>query len=96
MGCRLLMLLALLLAAPVFAEEAPAVRTYPPKVHNSACSLAESMANKMRMLGVNTGQSAEQDCRKLAPTMGDADLAEFIRCCVARLTAGPATAPAKP
>ena len=91
-----MMVLALILAAPVLAEDAPTVRTYPPKVHNSACSLAESMASKMRMLGANTGQSAEQDCRKLAPTMGDADLAEFMRCCVARMTAGPATAPAKP
>ena len=61
-----------------------------PAVHRSACGLGASMAGKLAGQPMSAERAA-QTCQSLLPTMGDADAAEFKRCCTARLQAGAAT-----
>jgi len=63
-----------------------------PAVHRSACGLGASMAGKLAARPM-TAERASQTCQSLMPAMGDADAAEFKRCCAAKLQAG-ADAPA--
>ena len=78
----------LVVAAPVLAADQPGGTKRPPTVYHSACSLGESMASKF---GSNRVASnvAQQTCRQLQPTMDPANAAEYMRCCVTRLTGGP-------
>jgi hypothetical protein len=75
---RVLMVVGLLFVAQAVAAEAPPQST--PKVHNSACSLAESMASKFAAKKMSE-EDAKRTCAQLAPSMGDADRVEFMRCC---------------
>ncbi len=75
---RVLMVVGLLFAVQAVAAEAPPQPT--PKIHNTACSLAESMASKFTAKKMSA-EDAKRTCEQLAPTMGDADHAEFMRCC---------------
>lgn len=63
-----------------------------PATHRSACGLGASMAGKLAGQPM-TAERAAQTCLSLMPKMGDADAAEFKRCCAATLQAG-AGAPA--
>jgi hypothetical protein len=87
---QVLAVVALLLSAPAVAEDRPPVQKTPPRVHNSACALADSMASKLSTKTKLTPQAAQQSCHALAPTMSAADHAEFMRCCVRRFTTGAA------
>ena len=58
-----------------------------PAVHRSACGLGTSMARKLAAKPM-TAERASQTCQSLMPTMGDADAAEFKRCCATTLQAG--------
>lgn len=71
------------------AQPAPAST---PAVHRTACGLGESMARKLASQPMSSERAA-QTCQSLMPKMGDADAAEFKRCCAATLQAG-AGAPA--
>jgi hypothetical protein len=81
--------IASLVAGAVAAQPAPAGT---PAVHRTACGLGESMARKLTGQPMS-GERASQTCQSLMPKLGDADAAEFTRCCAARLQAG-AGAPA--
>lgn len=85
--------IGMLLAAPSLADDKPQVHPTPPVVHKTACSLAESMASKLGYKGKVKHEVAVQSCQMLAPTMKPKDHAEFMRCCVKRLEAGPTTQP---
>ena len=86
------LLLGSLCAVRAWAADAPPVAT--PRTHNSACSLAESMASKLGTAHVEHG-AAQHSCEALAPTMSPADHAEFMRCCTKTLETGvPAGKPA--
>lgn len=78
---RVLIVVGLLFLVQAVAAEAPPQLT--PKIHNSACSLAESMTSKFAAKKLSAGD-AKRTCEQLAPTMGDADHAEFMRCCTKR------------
>jgi len=80
---RTLMVIGLFFVVQAVGAEAPPQPTQAPKTHNTACSLAESMAGKLAAKKM-TAAEAERTCRQLAPTMNDADRAEFMRCCSAR------------
>jgi hypothetical protein len=80
---RMLMVIGLFFVVQAVAAESPPQPTQAPKVHNTACSLAESMAGKFATKKMNAAD-AERTCRQLAPSMNDAERAEFMRCCVAR------------
>ena len=75
---RILVVVGLLFVVQAVADEAPPHPT--PKIHNSACSLAESMAGKFAAKKMSA-EDAKRTCEQLAPTMGDADKVEFMRCC---------------
>ena len=81
---RMLMVIGLFLVVQAVAAESPPQPTQAPKIHNTACSLAESMAGKFATEKMNAA-NAERTCRQLAPAMNDADHTEFMRCCIARL-----------
>ena len=88
--------IGMLLASPAVAGDKPEVRRTPPAVHKTACSLAESMASKLGYRGKVKHEIAVQSCQMLAPTMNPTDHAEFMRCCVKRLEAGPTAAKPTP
>ena len=72
-----------LVASAVAAQPAPQP-TQSPRIHHTACSLAESMASRLGAKKMSA-EAAQSTCKQLAPSMNDADTAEFIRCCAARL-----------
>jgi hypothetical protein len=78
---RVVMGVSLLFVVQAVAAEAPPQPT--PKIHNTACSLAESMSSKFAAKKMSA-EDAKRTCAQLAPTMGDADHAEFMRCCTKR------------
>jgi hypothetical protein len=96
-----LLIQACVLTACVATTTALAQKTPPrpspptPRVHHSACELAESMASRLADKAVIEPARAQQTCQMLMPTMKPADAADFMRCCVNRLTKG-AAAPPKP
>lgn len=67
----------------VTAQPAP-VQTSPPKVHRSACALAESMASKFPSKRMKADE-VQRTCEALAPSMRPEDRVEFMRCCTAKL-----------
>ena len=75
---RMLMVVGLFFVVQAVAAETPPPST--PKIHNTACSLAESMTSKFAAKKMGA-EDAKRTCEQLAPTMGDADHAEFMRCC---------------
>jgi hypothetical protein len=86
----------LLAVRTVMAEAPPPVTTYAPKYHKTACSLGESLASKLGSKKLSH-KEAERNCQMLAPSaMGDADRAEFMRCCLAQLVGGATGQPEKP
>ena len=85
--------IGMLLASPLAAGEKPQARRTPPTVHKTACSLAESMASKLGYRGKVKHDVAVQNCQMLVPTMNAKDHADFMRCCVRQLEAGPAAKP---
>jgi len=80
---RMLTVIGLFFVVQAVAAESPPQPTQAPKIHNTACSLAESMAGKFATKKMDAAD-AERTCRQLAPTMNDADRTEFMRCCIAR------------
>ena len=80
---RMLMVIGLFFVVQAVAAESPPLPIQTPKIHNTACSLAESMAGKFSTKKMNAADG-ERTCRQLAPTMNDAERAEFMRCCIAR------------
>jgi hypothetical protein len=80
------------LSAAIAAAQAPPPGKTP-RVHTSACSLADSMASRFALKNVSPEQ-AESMCKQLAPVMSAEDLAEFMRCCTTRLRTGKAAGPA--
>ena len=80
---RVLMLITLLFVIQAVAAEPPPQPTQAPKMHRTACSLAESMASKLAAKKMSA-EDAQRTCQQLAPSMNDADHAEFMRCCTAR------------
>lgn len=78
---RVWIVIGLLFVGQAVAAESPPQPT--PKIHNTACSLAESMASKFAAKKLSA-QDAQRTCQQLAPTMDDADHAEFMRCCTKR------------
>jgi hypothetical protein len=80
---RMLAVIGLFFVVQAVAAEPPPQPTQAPKIHNTACSLAESMAGKFATKKMNAAD-AERTCQQLAPTMNDADHTEFMRCCIAR------------
>ncbi len=81
---RVWAVIALAPIAQALAADPPPIRTYPPKVHHSICSLAESLADKFPSKKL-TSEEAQHTCQQLAPTLNAENLAEFMRCCRARL-----------
>ncbi len=83
-------LAALALGCGVALAQTPPPAT--PQVHHSACALAESMAGSLRKAGKPPWQvgHAQEACKTLLPTMDKANAAEFLRCCMQRLTGVPA------
>jgi len=73
----------LFVVSAVAAQPAPQP-TQSPRIHHTACSLAESMASKLGTKKMSAAD-AQRTCKQLAPAMNDADTAEFMRCCTARL-----------
>ncbi len=78
--------ISLLLASTAVASQVEQVS--PPQTHNSACSLAESMAGKLGYKSKLSHDAAERTCQALSPTMDPANHAEFMRCCLQRLESG--------
>ncbi|MBI4517445.1 MAG: hypothetical protein HY699_16705 [Deltaproteobacteria bacterium] len=73
--------------APELPKEPPKrAELSPPLTHNSACSLAESMAAKLGYKHKPSANVAQSNCQALAPDMKPADKAEFVRCCIKQLT----------
>jgi hypothetical protein len=88
----------LLAACIAWAQEQPPAPGQPPKlgtprVHHTPCELAQAMAERLATKGVIDQSRAQEACQMLAPTMSAADQADFVRCCVQRLTQGAATPP---
>ncbi len=80
---------ALALGGGVALAQTPPPAT--PQVHHSACALAESMAGSLRKTGKPWEVAqAQEACKTLVPTMDKANAAEFLRCCMQRLTGAPA------
>jgi len=73
----------LFVVSAVAAQPAPQP-TQSPRIHHTACSLAESMASKLGTKKMSA-EAAQRTCKQLAPAMNDTDSAEFMRCCTARL-----------
>jgi hypothetical protein len=92
--------LAVLLAVPVWAADAPKVERGPSEQHTSACALAKSMASKLGYKDKVKHDIAERNCTALSPTMDAENHAEFMRCCINALEKGEAGAttpkPARP
>ena len=80
---RMLTVIGFVVFVQAVAAEPPPQPTQAPKIHNTACSLAESMAGKFATKKTNAAD-AERTCGQLAPTMNEADHTEFMRCCIAR------------
>ena len=91
-----------LTAAGAWAQAMPPAAGQPPKmgtprVHHNVCDLAHSMAGKIAGKGIIDPARAQQTCQTLAPTLGATEQAEFVRCCVERLSQGSAPpAPQQP
>ena len=81
---RAWMVIGLLSAVSAVAAQPAPQPTQSPRVHHSACSLAESMAGKLGTKKMSA-EAAQRTCKQLAPSMNEADAAEFMRCCAARL-----------
>lgn len=77
---RVWMVIGLLFVAQAVAAQSPPNPT--PKVHFTACSLAESMVSRLGTKKMSP-EDAQRTCQQLAPDMKDADHAEFMRCCTA-------------
>jgi hypothetical protein len=82
----------LISVSSVLAQEGPKP-SQSPRVHNTPCALAESMASKLVMKGIIEPARAKETCQMLAPTMTPEQQAEFMRCCMERLTKGNPSAP---
>ena len=80
---RILMVIGLFFALPVMAAEPAPQATQSPRIHYTACSLAESMISKLGVTKMSAAD-AQRTCQQLAPNMNDTDRAEFMRCCTAR------------
>ena len=83
----------LLVAGAAVAQKQAPEQGQPPKmstpaIHHSACELAQSMAGKLADNGIVDQARARQTCQMLVPTMKESDQADFLRCCVERLTKG--------
>jgi hypothetical protein len=74
---RAWMVIGLLFAVQAVAAEAPPQPTQSPRIHHTACALAESMAGKLGAKKMSA-EAALRTCKQLMP-------AEFMRCCTARL-----------
>jgi hypothetical protein len=81
---RAWMVIGLLFAGQAVAAEPPPQPTQSPRIHHTACGLAESMAGKLGAKKMSA-EAALRTCKQLVPAMNDADSAEFMRCCTARL-----------
>jgi hypothetical protein len=96
---RSAIVLSLLLAAAL-GSRAPSARAQvikesTPQIHTNVCSLAESIATSMLGKSVWSKEQAEKTCTVLRPSqMNEKDGAEFLRCCVQKLTSPSATPPA--
>ncbi|HVN87528.1 MAG TPA: hypothetical protein VMW17_22050 [Candidatus Binatia bacterium] len=83
--------LAVLLAAPAWAEEQTKVEQGTSTTHSSACDLADAMAAKLGIRKDVSRDQAQQTCKMLVPSsMNESDHAEFIRCCLKHLLGGDA------
>ena len=81
----LLLVVSAVAAQPAPQPTQPAPQpTQSPRVHHTACSLAESMASRLGAKKM-TAEAAQRTCKQLAPSMNDTETAEFMRCCTARL-----------
>jgi hypothetical protein len=81
---RASMILGLLFAVQALAAEPAPQRTQSPRIHYTACSLGESMASKLAAKKMSA-EDAQRTCQQLAPSMTDAEHAEFMRCCTTGL-----------
>jgi hypothetical protein len=87
----------LMMAGTTIAQTTPPQQPPPtPRVHHSACELAESMASRLVEKGIIEAARAQKTCEMLMPTMKPEDAAAFMRCCVKRLTQGPAAPQGQP
>ncbi len=74
----------LFLVVRMVAAEPPRIPQKTPKIHRTACELAESMASKFPSKKM-TQEQAQHTCEQLVPTMNAEGHAQFMRCCQARL-----------
>jgi len=81
---RVWMVIGFLFVVQAVAAEPPPQPTQSPRIHHTACALAESMASKLGTKKMSA-EAAQRTCKQLAPAMNDTDAAEFMRCCTARL-----------
>ena len=66
------------------SAQAPPPQASTPIIHRTACSLGESMGNKLGAKKVSA-DAAKQTCQQLAPDMNETDHADFMRCCTGQL-----------
>lgn len=78
------LLLSVFFGGRALAAETPPVPSMTPRIHRTACSLGESMASKLDANRIPP-DAAQRTCEQLAPEMNDAERADFMRCCTARL-----------
>jgi hypothetical protein len=80
---RVGMVIGFLFGVQAVAAEPTPQAAQTPRTHYTACSLAESMVSKLGAKKMSP-EDAQRTCQQLAPTMNDAEHAEFMRCCTAR------------